>query len=58
MTRTNTGLGLSICQHIVESYNGVISVQSVPGEFTTFTVRLPRFARERIDLSDPPPASS
>lgn len=47
MTRTNTGLGLSICQHIVESYGGVISVHSVPGEFTTFTVRLPRFSRER-----------
>lgn len=42
MTKTNTGLGLSICQHIVESYDGFLTVQSVPGEYTTFTVRLPR----------------
>lgn len=41
VTKTNTGLGLSICQHIVESYNGEISVTSTPGEITTFTVRLP-----------------
>lgn len=41
MTKTNTGLGLSICQHIVESYNGDISVQSIPGKYTTFTIKLP-----------------
>ena len=41
VTKTNTGLGLSICQHIVESYNGFITVKSTPGEATTFTVRLP-----------------
>ncbi|OQY32367.1 MAG: hypothetical protein B6241_11080 [Spirochaetaceae bacterium 4572_59] len=43
VTKTNTGLGLSICQHIVESYNGEISVKSTPGEITCFTVRLPLF---------------
>jgi two-component system, NtrC family, sensor histidine kinase AtoS len=42
VTKTNTGLGLSICQHIVESYNGILSVHSVPGDFTTFAIRLPR----------------
>ena len=41
MTKTNTGLGLSICQHIVESYNGTITAESIPGEFTTFTVNFP-----------------
>jgi len=35
------GLGLSECQRIVESYGGAISVESAPGEGTTFTVRLP-----------------
>jgi two-component system sensor histidine kinase AtoS len=42
MTRTNTGLGLSICQHIVELHNGLISFTSEPGEETCFTVKLPQ----------------
>jgi signal transduction histidine kinase len=37
------GLGLSIVQAVVRSYDGSISVQSPgPGEGSTFTVRLPR----------------
>jgi signal transduction histidine kinase len=36
----NTGLGLSICQHIVELHGGVLLFESIPGD-TTFTVRLP-----------------
>jgi two-component system sensor histidine kinase AtoS len=41
MSKTNTGLGLSICQHIAESHKGIITFDSRPGERTRFTVRLP-----------------
>ncbi|MBN1799372.1 MAG: ATP-binding cassette domain-containing protein [Spirochaetales bacterium] len=37
--KNNAGLGLSICQHIIESHQGLISCQS--GELTTFSIRLP-----------------
>ncbi|HCU23450.1 MAG TPA: hypothetical protein DF383_00395 [Deltaproteobacteria bacterium] len=38
-----TGMGLAICQKIVQRHNGDISVQSTPGKGTCFKVRLPRF---------------
>ncbi|MBI9107451.1 MAG: ATP-binding cassette domain-containing protein [Spirochaetales bacterium] len=41
ITRTNTGLGLSICQNIAEAHGGVITFQSIPGKGTRFTVALP-----------------
>ena len=40
VTKTNTGLGLSVCQHIVDLHNGVITFRSRPGD-TTFNVVLP-----------------
>jgi two-component system NtrC family sensor kinase len=36
-----TGLGLSVSYGIIEGHGGQIEVQSVPGEFTEFVVRLP-----------------
>ncbi len=36
-----TGLGLSITRHAVASHGGDVTVQSVEGEGSTFTVRLP-----------------
>lgn len=41
ISKKNTGLGLSICRHIVEEHKGTIGFRSVPGKSTTFTVRLP-----------------
>ena len=42
-TGEGTGLGLSISYDIVtQEHGGTITVDSVPGEFTEFTIRLPR----------------
>jgi two-component system sensor kinase FixL len=36
-----TGLGLAICQGIITEHGGAISVNSAPGQGTTFTIQLP-----------------
>jgi signal transduction histidine kinase len=36
-----SGIGLTICQKIIERHGGVISASSTPGEGSTFYVRLP-----------------
>jgi len=51
---TGTGLGLSICQSIIQQHKGTISIESTPGQGTTFSVRLPVLQEESPDrLGDP-----
>ena len=48
-TGEGTGLGLSISWDIVtQQHGGTIEVDSREGEFTEFTIRLPRVARVRV----------
>ena len=46
-----TGLGLAVAKKIVEEHDGSIAAKSTPGEGTTFTVRLPVYARRGGDPS-------
>ena len=53
-----TGLGLSIVKHVAASHGGTVSVWSVEGQGSTFTLRLPTAprgdsARERTPLAEP-----
>jgi signal transduction histidine kinase len=43
-----TGLGLAIARGFVEANGGTLRAQSLPGQGTTFTMRLPVGARERV----------
>ncbi len=42
--KKNTGMGLAICQHIVELHRGIITCKSIPGEKTTFSIHFPIFS--------------
>jgi two-component system sensor histidine kinase SenX3 len=45
-----TGLGLSIVKHIINNHGGDISVWSVEGAGTTFTIRLPKYVDQTMEV--------
>lgn len=47
-----SGLGLSICRQLISLMDGTIEVDSVYGEGTTFTVRIPQRVMNRNKLSN------
>jgi PAS domain S-box-containing protein len=49
------GLGLAISQDLAHAMDGKVSVESVVGEGSTFTLSLPR--APRMELADQPPAT-
>jgi signal transduction histidine kinase len=46
-----TGLGLAISKSLIELHGGSIDAASTPGSGSTFRVRLPAIARERVQVS-------
>jgi two-component system, OmpR family, sensor histidine kinase SenX3 len=44
-----TGLGLAIVRHVAVNHDGDIHVQSIEGDGSTFTLRIPRLVPDRTD---------
>jgi signal transduction histidine kinase len=48
-----TGLGLSIVNGIVRQASGAVTVESAPGQGTTFRIFLPRLEQSRSVADEP-----
>jgi two-component system phosphate regulon sensor histidine kinase PhoR len=48
-----TGLGLAIVKHLARAHNGEVSVQSTPGEGSTFVIELPVGKPESLERQEP-----
>jgi two-component system sensor histidine kinase SenX3 len=47
-TTGGTGLGLAIVKHVCENHGGEVSVWSVPGQGSTFTMKFPQMEQESV----------
>jgi two-component system, OmpR family, sensor histidine kinase SenX3 len=52
-----TGLGLSIVKHVVANHGGEVTVWSMPGQGSTFTLRLPESATPDAAAAAPKPGA-
>jgi len=48
-----TGLGLSVVHGIIKSHDGAITVNSTPGEGTTFDIYLPKIESDEVQEPEP-----
>jgi two-component system sensor histidine kinase SenX3 len=47
-----TGLGLAIVRHVANNHGGDVSVTSIEGEGSTFSLKIPKFVRREQDMRE------
>lgn len=47
-----TGLGLAIVRHVANNHGGDVSVTSIEGEGSTFSLKIPKFVRRELDMKE------